>query len=228
MPISISGTASPATASSDQNVTSLHWSLGATYQRVRDNGDDTVTYISSELSYHLDTETGDFLDAYVNPYTGETVKPRYLRVGPSGYKTNASGGVSRRRKISMKLPYTIKQSIVRFGDRQFSVVELGAQSGLGRDRSSGCHYLSGQPRRHAKRGAAFSACLLHNFGYFQLACLDEYGRHQRRIPRPRRRGKKWTALKIIPGSSSISLRQTTPRFSLTRKTGKGIRSSEDT
>jgi hypothetical protein len=96
---------------SDQKITPLHWSLGATYQRVRDNGDDTVTYISSELSYHLDTDSGEFLDSYVNPYTGETVTPRYLRVGPRATKLTPQGASPVDEQSAMKLPYVIKQSI---------------------------------------------------------------------------------------------------------------------
>ncbi len=95
----------------DQNIKSLHWSLGVTYQRVRDYGNDGVTYISNEISYHLDSETGEFLDKFVNPYTGATVTPRYLRVGPRATKLTPSGASPVDEDSAMELPYDIEQSI---------------------------------------------------------------------------------------------------------------------
>jgi len=95
----------------DQDVKPLHRTLGGLLMQTKNKGDGTVTYVSREVGYHLDVETGEMLDGWNNPYTGEDVPVTHLRSGPNATKLTPQGAIPQVEGSVMELPFSVNQSI---------------------------------------------------------------------------------------------------------------------
>ena len=95
----------------DQDVKPLHRTLGGLLMQTKNNGDGTVTYVSREVGYHLDVDTGAFLDSWTNPITGGDVDVNHLRAGPNAVKLTPQGAIPQAEGSAMELPFGVVQSI---------------------------------------------------------------------------------------------------------------------
>lgn len=67
----------------NNKVTPLYGVMGGTLARYEQLDEWTWAGVSFEVAYFTDWETGELLDTFDNPYTGETVEVPQTRMGPS-------------------------------------------------------------------------------------------------------------------------------------------------
>ena len=60
----------------------LHTTHGVMVVKHTNHGDGSFTCERREIAFHRDLETGDVLDTFDNPFTGETNTVKHLRSGP--------------------------------------------------------------------------------------------------------------------------------------------------
>lgn len=76
---------------SDGNVTPLHGVLAAVFNRFTPRDDGTYEGATFEVAYFTDLATGDRLERFKNPYTGETVEVPITRSGPHPIRMTPTG-----------------------------------------------------------------------------------------------------------------------------------------
>ncbi|MGY8963494.1 MAG: DUF1838 family protein, partial [Rhodospirillales bacterium] len=67
----------------NNKVTPLYGVMGGTLARYKQLDEWTYAGVSFEVAYFTDWETGELLETFDNPYTGETVEVPQTRMGPS-------------------------------------------------------------------------------------------------------------------------------------------------
>jgi len=75
----------------DQKITPLYGVLGGTFSRYKKNAEGNYDGRTFEVAYFTDWATGQLLEKFKNPYTGETVDVPQTRMGPSNITITADG-----------------------------------------------------------------------------------------------------------------------------------------
>ena len=75
----------------DNKIMPLYGVLAGTMARYNVKDDNTIEGVSFEVAYFTYWETGELLDTFKNPYTGETVEVPQTRMGPSKLELTYEG-----------------------------------------------------------------------------------------------------------------------------------------
>lgn len=75
----------------DGKLTPLYGVLAGTMARYNMRDENTIEGVSFEVAYFTDWNTGELLETFDNPYTGETVEVPQTRMGPSAMEITYAG-----------------------------------------------------------------------------------------------------------------------------------------
>ena len=114
----------------DDRATPLFGVLAGTFSRYRQISADAYRARSLEVAYFTDVDTGELIETFDNPYTGETVTVPQTRMGPSTFVMTAQGlqiEQAAGEAVGMELTHRFRPA-VSVGDQVWIAEEIQASA----------------------------------------------------------------------------------------------------